>query len=130
MGTEACSPNSAQKYAIVRLTDSGYAVANQVPADVASQQLDGIVLGAAPQRRVEEAEQRPRVAVPAPRQVGGNGREPCDPFREGGTAGLWLNHPACKLRPVGAAWEAHRRVRIASRRGWRGPGLSPRFPLT
>src|SRR6266567_5264828 len=36
MGTEACSPNSAQKYAIVRLTDSGYAVANQVPADVAS----------------------------------------------------------------------------------------------
>src|SRR6266550_3212626 len=36
MGTEACSPNSAQKYAIVRLTDSGYDVANQVPADVAS----------------------------------------------------------------------------------------------
>src|SRR5256885_16939295 len=36
MGTEACSPNSAQKYAIGRLTDSGYAVANQVPAAVAS----------------------------------------------------------------------------------------------
>src|SRR6266567_771226 len=36
MGTEACSPNSAQKYAIGRLTSSGYAVANQVPADVAS----------------------------------------------------------------------------------------------
>src|SRR5947208_14510639 len=36
MGTEACSPNSAQKYAIGRLTDSGYEVANQVPADVAS----------------------------------------------------------------------------------------------
>src|SRR6266508_1982721 len=36
MGTEACSPNSAQKYAIGRLTDSGYEVANHVPADVAS----------------------------------------------------------------------------------------------
>ncbi len=36
MGTEACNPNSAQKYAIGRLTSSGYAVANQVPADVAS----------------------------------------------------------------------------------------------
>src|SRR5437016_14450865 len=36
MGTEACSPNSAQKYAIGRLTDWGYDVANQVPVDVAS----------------------------------------------------------------------------------------------
>src|SRR5207249_11039050 len=49
-----------------------------------SQQLDGIVLGTAPQRRIEHAEQRPRVAVPTPRQVGGNGGEPCDPFGEGG----------------------------------------------
>src|SRR5229473_2697976 len=36
MGTEACNPNSAQKYATGRLMDSGYEVANQVPADVAS----------------------------------------------------------------------------------------------
>jgi len=36
MGTEACNPNSAQKYATGRLIDSGYEVANQVPADVAS----------------------------------------------------------------------------------------------
>src|SRR5204863_409258 len=40
--------------------------------------------------------------------VGGNGGEPCDPFGEGGTAVLGLSHPACKLRPVGAAWEARR----------------------
>src|SRR6267378_850249 len=36
MGTEACNPNSAQKYATGRFMDSGYEVANQVPADVAS----------------------------------------------------------------------------------------------
>jgi hypothetical protein len=36
MGTEACNPNSAQKYATGCLTDSGCEVANQVPADVAS----------------------------------------------------------------------------------------------
>src|SRR5881296_3570355 len=36
MGTEACNPNSAQKYATGRLRDSGYDVANQVPPDVAS----------------------------------------------------------------------------------------------
>src|SRR2546425_299131 len=71
-----------------------------------SQQLDGIVLGATPQRGIEHAEQRPRVAVPAPRQVGGNGGEPFDPFGERGTAVLGLSHPACKLRPGGAAWEA------------------------
>src|SRR6266699_3321029 len=52
------------------------------------QQLDGIVLGAAPQRRIEHAEQRPRVAVPAPRQVGGNGAEPSDPLGEGGRASV------------------------------------------
>src|SRR2546430_14143229 len=71
-----------------------------------SQELDGIVLRATPQRGIEHAEQRPRVAVPTPRQVGGNGGEPCDPFGGGGAAALGLRHPACKLRPVGAAWEA------------------------
>jgi len=52
------------------------------------QQLDGIVLGPAPQRRIEQAEQGSRVAVPTPRQVGGNGGEPCDPFGEGGRASV------------------------------------------
>src|SRR5205823_3337655 len=36
-------------------------------------------------------------------------------FGEGGTAVLGLSHPACKLRPVGAAWEA-RRVAANGRR--------------
>src|SRR6185295_13684189 len=53
-----------------------------------SQELDGIVLGATPQRRIERAEQRPCVAVPAPRQVGGHGSEPSDPFGEGGNASV------------------------------------------
>src|SRR5205814_2284726 len=36
MGTEACSPNSAQKYATGRLASCGYDVANHVPPGVAS----------------------------------------------------------------------------------------------
>src|SRR3989441_10460444 len=75
------------------------------------QQLDGIVLGAAPERRNERAEQGPLVADPAPRQIRGNGGEPADPFGEEGTAVLGFSHPACKLRPGGAAWEAPRPCR-------------------
>ncbi len=71
-----------------------------------AQQLDGIVPREVPERLVDRAEQLAGVAVPAPRQVGGQRGEPCDPFGEGGTPRSWLSHPACKLRPGRAAWEA------------------------
>src|SRR5438445_330898 len=58
-----------------------------------SKQLDGGVLGKVPQRRVERAEQRPRVAVPAPRQVGGYACESVDPFGDGWAARFGVGHP-------------------------------------
>src|SRR5216684_301458 len=70
-----------------------------------AQQLDGIVLGATPQRGIEHAEQRPRVAVPAPGQVGGHGRQSVDPFGNGWAARFRLVHRACKLSTGGWAWE-------------------------
>ena len=71
-----------------------------------AQQLDGIVLGAAPQRRIKQAEQGARVAVPAPRQIGGDGRQSIDPFGNGWAARFGLGHRACKLSTGGSAWEA------------------------
>src|SRR5205814_9835404 len=68
-------------------------------------QLDGIVLGAAPQRRIEQAEQGARIAIPAPRQIGGDGRQSIDPFGNGWAARFGLGHRACKLSTGGCAWE-------------------------
>ncbi len=69
---------------VVQAQELGVRCAGGEPRGIdASQQLDGIVPGEVPQRRIEQAEQRPRVAVPAPRQVGGDAGQSPDPSGEG-----------------------------------------------
>src|SRR5213082_1333288 len=104
-----------------RVTDWGCDVANQVPADVAFCAAAAATASYRPRnagspaqaasragstRRNEQAEQGARVAVPAPRQIGGDGRQSIDPFGNGWAARFGLGHRACKLSTGGSAWEA------------------------